>query len=360
MLISFADISFYNSDEFSNAEVALKAHESNLKHLTFLPKKYKITVYKHLNSNNQFEKNNILYYIKSRKNSNFIVPVKTILNIIKNKHDVLFIHGLQFGFLIFILNFFINKKTKIFVQHHAEKPFAFPKILFQKLADSCVDKYFFVSKEQAIPFLKSGVIGSENKIIEMMEGSTTFTNLNKDRNENLFIWVGRLNNNKDPLTILRAFEKYILKNKLATLKMIYSSMDLLKKVEEFITTNSLEKNIQLIGEVEHCELEKIYNEATYFILGSLYEGSGYSLCEAMACGCIPIVTNISSFRKMTNNGECGILFNPKNEEELYEKLIGLDNINKIEMRNKVSEQFKKNLSFESIAHTIISNVERIT
>ncbi len=50
-----------------------------------------------------------------------------------------------------------------------------------------------------------------------------------------------------------------------------------------------------------------YNSADYFVLGSHYEGSGFSLVEAMSCGVIPIVTDIPSFRMMTNNGKIGTL-----------------------------------------------------
>ena len=65
--------------------------------------------------------------------------------------------------------------------------------------------------------------------------------------------------------------------------------------------------------IVQSELEKIYNQHQFFILGSHYEGSGYALLEAMACGCIPIVTNIPSYKFMTNNGDCALLFSPFSE-----------------------------------------------
>jgi hypothetical protein len=49
-----------------------------------------------------------------------------------------------------------------------------------------------------------------------------------------FLWVGRLNSNKDPLTVLAAFEKYLQVNNHARLYMIYQQNDLEKEVINFI------------------------------------------------------------------------------------------------------------------------------
>jgi glycosyltransferase involved in cell wall biosynthesis len=51
-----------------------------------------------------------------------------------------------------------------------------------------------------------------------------------------------------------------------------------------------------------------YSSADLFVLGSAHEGSGYSLIEACACGVVPVVTNIPSFRVITNKGTIGVLW----------------------------------------------------
>ena len=68
----------------------------------------------------------------------------------------------------------------------------------------------------------------------------------------------------------------------------------------------------LLGRVPHLDLEAIFNGADYFVLGSHSEGSGYTLAEALACGVVPIVTDIPSFRRMTYNGQIGALWQPGN------------------------------------------------
>ena len=63
-----------------------------------------------------------------------------------------------------------------------------------------------------------------------------------------------------------------------------------------------------MGQVPHDQIEAYYHSADYFVLGSHYEGSGYALAEAMACGLPPIVTDIPSFRMMTGRGQVGMLW----------------------------------------------------
>lgn len=356
MPLKFADISFYNSDEYNSAEAVIEAHAPNLKHLEILSQHYEITVYKHLNCNKEFTQNNIRYYFRKRLNSNFLFPIKTFIKIIQNKHDILFIHGFDFCFFVLLLKPFLKGNTKIFLQHHAEKPFSFPKILIQRLADRLIDKYFFVSLEQAEIFIDSKIIHDKNKVVEMMEGSTTFKNKNIFRKSNSFVWVGRLDNNKDPITILKALKIYAELGNEFKLKMIYNDDTLLSEVQSFIENNQMKHIVELVGKVNHFELENIYNENSYFIIGSHKEGSGYALAEAMACGCIPIISNIPSFNKITNNGDCALLFEAGNSDSLFQQLRLLKTLNLENYRSKIKVQFDNYLSFQSIAKTIHENI----
>ena len=41
-----------------------------------------------------------------------------------------------------------------------------------------------------------------------------------------------------------------------------------------------------------------YSAADLFVVGSHHQGSGYALMEACACGAVPVVTAIPTFRLM--------------------------------------------------------------
>jgi glycosyltransferase involved in cell wall biosynthesis len=96
-------------------------------------------------------------------------------------------------------------------------------------------------------------------------------------------------------------------------------------------------------------MEAWYNSADYIISGSHYEGSGYAVCEAMSCGCIPILTDILSFRRMTGNGSCGTLYAPGDVESLFAAIGRIAACDPAIEREKVLRRFREALSFEVIA-----------
>jgi glycosyltransferase involved in cell wall biosynthesis len=55
-------------------------------------------------------------------------------------------------------------------------------------------------------------------------------------------------------------------------------------------------------------MEAVFASADYLLLGSRYEGSGFALLEALACGVVPIATDIPSFNVMTDGGAVGALW----------------------------------------------------
>jgi glycosyltransferase involved in cell wall biosynthesis len=174
------------------------------------------------------------------------------------------------------------------------------------------------------------------------------------------LWVGRLNVGKDPMTVINAFEKYIIACPQARLFMIYQTEELLPVIKRKLAENmQLQKAVILKGKVDHAEIEIWYNAADYFISGSHKEGSGYALIEAMSCGCIPVVTNIPSFKKITLNGTFGFLFECENSQNLLTLLFNLKNIEKEKLSKSLITHFNNSLSFKSIADDLFSICERL-
>ena len=121
--------------------------------------------------------------------------------------------------------------------------------------------------------------------------------------EPAYLWVGRLDENKDPIVVIKAFIKFLSTCPNAKLFMIFQSAELLPQVEAILKlTPTLQEHIVLVGRVDHDELIDWYNSADFIISSSHYEGSGVAVCEGMSCGCIPILSSIPSFRWMTTHG----------------------------------------------------------
>lgn len=53
-------------------------------------------------------------------------------------------------------------------------------------------------------------------------------------------------------------------------------------------------NLQTVGRVGGAELRVILSKASFYIQPSLSEGMPNALCEAMLCGCIPVVSDVAS------------------------------------------------------------------
>ena len=133
--------------------------------------------------------------------------------------------------------------------------------------------------------------------------------------------------------------------------MIFQTEELLPELKLLIVKNNC-RAITLIGKALHKEMLYWLNSADFIISGSHYEGSGTIICEAMSCGCVPIVTDIPSFRTITANGVCGLLYEAGNEKELLSALMKTTTINFEDMQKKMMKHFKDELSFEVIANKI--------
>jgi glycosyltransferase involved in cell wall biosynthesis len=243
-----------------------------------------------------------------------------------------------------------NRKQPLILQHHAESPSGFSiKRTLQRDLNPKASAYIFTSIEQSLPFIKAKYIRAKELVHEIMEGSHDLKKTEHDvRIKNSFIWVGRLNTNKDPITVLKAFARF-KKEKEFKLTMIYSQNDLEKEVSQFIVENALEVNVTLLAKVNHGDMALHYSTSEFYISASHQEGSGWALSEALACGCIPIISNIPSFMKMTDNGRIGFSFEPGNDLQLLHVLKKLDNINHHYLSDRSSEYFESELSFKAIA-----------
>jgi glycosyltransferase involved in cell wall biosynthesis len=250
-----------------------------------------------------------------------------------------------------------NPSAKFVVQHHAEKPGHWMKRFLLNRFSSQMDGFIFSSKGIYDEWIKVRAISPDQRFAEIMEGSSDFLYDNRSEarqktglNGNpVLLWVGRLNKNKDPLTILSGFEKLIVDFPEARLYMIYSEDDLKPKIDLMIHNSPLLiEKVKLLGFVNYSEIQHYYNSADYFVLGSHYEGSGFSLVEAMSCGVVPIVTDIPSFRMMTNNGSVGTLWKCGDANSFYEKAKSIINKPIKNETGRTLKFFNYNLSYPAI------------
>jgi glycosyltransferase involved in cell wall biosynthesis len=319
-----------------------------------------IIVYQRFNKDHFFEKDGVKYFLvndgkrsdlKSYQNSPLFHS-----KISEDNYDIIHVNSFIYTYHAYLLKK-RNYLSKIVIQHHAEIMQQSLKRIILKRLSSSADGFIFTSKEIYNDWVNKNSVVRRKNVAEIMEGSSNFTisNRNKARiksgmvGEPVLLWVGRLNENKDPVTVIKGFSNLLHGYPNAKLYMIYSDDKLKEQVYSLISQSGLlEDSVKLFGFINHINLDDYYNSADYFVLGSHYEGSGYSLVEAMSCGVVPIVTDIPSFRMITNNGQIGGLWNCGDIESFYETAKKVLNRSLAVESKKVLDFFSANLSYPAI------------
>jgi glycosyltransferase involved in cell wall biosynthesis len=361
--MKLVELNYHCHTEFNTPEQAVEKHALSSGFIHFIKDRVQLLLVKHLNYRGEATIENICYAFFKSRNKFWYIPFATHRFIKKEQPDIIMVQGFVFVIQVMALRFLLGKNCIILVQHHGEKPFSGIKGFLQRRADRCINGYLFTSTGNAAVWLNKKVISHNSKCFNILSASTSFTVKDKAgcrkktgmKGTKNFIWVARLNSNKDPFVVLKGFELYLTVNPAAKLYMIYQTEELLETISSMIAASSiLQQAVQLTGKKEHHELEDWYNAADFYISGSHSEGSGYALVEAMACGCIPVVTQIPSFRQITSEGKYGFLFEPGNFTDLYKKLLDTDKMNQQQYAQSVYEYSKTALSYKSVADQIFN------
>jgi glycosyltransferase involved in cell wall biosynthesis len=107
------------------------------------------------------------------------------------------------------------------------------------------------------------------------------------------------------------------------------------------------------------DLVHLYNQADFFVFPSLYEGFGFPVLEALACGCPTIASNVSSIPEVT--GDAALLVNPRDKISLAEALLELSNSE--ELRSRLASRSllqAKKFSWSDSAEKTIDLILRAT
>jgi glycosyltransferase involved in cell wall biosynthesis len=268
------------------------------------------------------------------------------------------LNGLLYPLQLRALRKSLPPDCSVVVQHHADGPW--PAIVrpLQRWGLRAADGFFFAAQDLAAWWLDHGLISKRQSIYPIMEGSNNFRRQGrvmarvrtKMAGNPVVLWVGRLIPLKDPLTVLEGFTRILQHLPKAKLYMAYGSSDMLPAVRERIAASKvLSEAVILLGKIEHSQLENIYNSSDYFVLGSHQEGSGFSLAEAMACGVVPVVTDIPSFRVMTDGGRVGACWRPGSPEAFADKFLEVMRQPLEQLSHEVHRFFQSQLSYKAIA-----------
>lgn len=248
------------------------------------------------------------------------------------KPDLLHVQGLGFPRDVLALAT-AAPGTSIVLQDHADRPPRRPwRWPLWRRGMAAAKGVMFCAHEQARPFRLAGVLGARTKVYEVPESTCRFTPMDRDEarratridGDPCLLWVGHLNPNKDPLTVLDGLALAARQLPGLQLWCCYGQAPLLEEVRARVDGDPLlAGRVHLLGAVPHAEVEQLMGAADFLVGGSHREGSGYAVIEALACGLPPLVTDIASFRALTAGGAVGRLWPRGDARALCQALLQL-------------------------------------
>lgn len=226
----------------------------------------------------------------------------------------------------------------------------------------------FTAREQASAYVRSAVLKPDIPVFEVMESSSLFTPQDQAlarastglAGDPCLLWIGRLDANKDPLTVLAAFRRARRDLPNPHLWMCYTDAPFLPAVREWLASElELVHRVHLLGAVPHPRVEQYCSAADFVVSGSHAEGSGYAVLEALACGTTPLVTDIPSFRRITGGGKVGALVPPGDAQQMARAMVEWSSRDRASLRQQARLHFDRALSFRVVAAELRAAYEAI-
>jgi glycosyltransferase involved in cell wall biosynthesis len=216
-----------------------------------------------------------------------------------------------------------------------------------------IDAALFTAEAMARPFFEAGVLRPGLPVFEVMEATSAFTpgDVEEARRRTgiggdpCVLWLGHLDANKDPHTILDAVSLALRTLPGVRLWMCFGTAPLEPEVRARLAAEpELGARVTLLGPVPHAEVEHLCRAADFLVQGSGREATSYAVLEALACGATPLVTDIPSLRRLTGGGAVGGLFRPGDVRGLATLLESFAARPRAELRGAARAHFERHLS----------------
>jgi len=274
-------------------------YQENIENVEIIP------IYKFISKSNS----KIIRYLKS-----FYIPFYINSHY---KFDVIKQNQLLGSWVAIILKFISGKKLlfrsgyDMYLFSLFEKKF-FVKVLLYKLLTYFTLKYsdiYIVTSNSDKKFLndKFKKIKNLEVISNWVETPANIKPVSQRSSKNL-LSVGRLEYQKNFELLIKSFSHSDFD---ITIYGEGSKKKYLKKISEEEKVNVEFKKI-----ISNSKLQQVYQQHTFFILTSFFEGNPKVLLEAMANGCVVIASNISNHSEIINHKVNGFLVN-LNEKDIF-------------------------------------------
>lgn len=274
-----------------------------------------------------------------------------------SRPHVVHVHGLGWTRLLRRLR---AVDAPVLLQHHGEPVFTGRARLGHRLVRSGVAGYLFTgaSQGQVAPWVRAGVIHPSAPLFEVLEAASMLPEPEQPAVElqgaPSLLWVGRLIEGKDPITAIEALRLALPALPDAHLHLLATDRTLEPKVRAAIELHPLlRERVHLHPPAPYALMAGWYRGADVYFSTSHREGSGYSLIEAMSCGCVPVVSAIPPHRVIA--GDVGTRFDVGDAAGAAQALASAS----WRSREPSRERSRIVLSWEHVADQLVGAYRRV-
>ena len=263
-----------------------------------------------------------------------------------------------------------GRDPPVVVHHHGGRPAT--SLLgrpLQRFGLGRSSRVLFTTREQAQMYVEAGLVDdASEQCVHMVEGSSTFSwrprsDARRSTGMNgapVCLSAARLDPLKDPHTVLRGFERIAASEKGARLYLHYQSGELLPDLRSWVAARpKLHGRVLFQGPRPYEAMEDVYNSADFLLQASLREHSGFAVLDAMACGVIPVITDIPSFRTMTDAGRVGALFPVGDDAALARRVRDICGSGISRASDATRTRFDHCLSYPALARQLEGEYRRL-
>ena len=277
-----------------------------------------ISVLQAARRNEQYTRDGVDYHLLPIAGVSGAAPDTALLAgwLAREQPDVVHVHGLGFPRGVLALRAAAPGLPLVLQDHANRLPRLWQRPLWRR-GLAAAQALAFCAREQAAPFVAARLLDTATPVFEIAESSNHFQtgDMGEARRatamwgDPALLWVGRLDANKDPLTVLDGVVQAAQQLPGLHLYCCFGDAPLRARVQQQIDTDPrLRDRVQLLGQQPHARVETLMQAADYLLLGSHAEGCNYAVLEALACGLPPLVTDIPSMRRLTADGRAGGLW----------------------------------------------------
>lgn len=277
----------------------------------------------------KFKENNIpVLIISKEKGIDFRLFYKLYKIVSSKKIDIIHTHNFQPWFYAGMSKVLCKNVRLIHTEHSNLKRKQNKAIFAEKILSRISDRVIGVSNKVSDTLVE--ITNNNNCIIETILNGIPTDDIkiksNKIRDElridnktKIIGSVGRLVEDKDYSTLIRAFKIFLNMHKHDNFVLLLVGDGSQRKVLEELG-DSLGISDRIIFSGFREDVYDFYGAFDAFVLSSIDEGLPLSLLEAMACEVPVISSRVGGIPELICEGETGLLFNPGDIEDLVGKL----------------------------------------